>query len=166
MRRQPLLLFRSAYERGRVLGQNLLTDEVARECPKRGQTTRTRGATDPSVVKRSKKVANRFGGECLDRHVCRRGLGPGRDGAHELRDVRIVRAQRVRRHIAVVTQELEELARVRRQHAGAGAAIRDASVHSASWSNARRLTASCRSSRWRGGRSSGGMMPNVMFEGA
>ncbi len=76
----------------------------------------------------------------------------------ELRQIALVRADGVRGDVAVQPQELEKVLDV--------CVHRPPRIHCSRSSNARVDNASLRSNLPRGARSSGGMIPNVMFDGS
>ena len=78
---------------------------------------------------------------------------------NELRQIAFVGTNRVRRHVPIEREELEEGLQVL-DHAAR------ARIQSASASSARFAMASLRSILPRGGEASGSIMPNVMFEGS
>src|SRR5213592_2186653 len=109
MRRHSNLALWCRNEHGRIGVDHLLATEISQEGADRRELARSGRTREPLLVKRAEKCTDR---DAIER--ARRKLGsldvarPG-DVIEELREIAVVRTNRVRRHVAVQAQMLEEV---------------------------------------------------------
>ena len=176
MRRQRLFLARRADERRRVFDEPLLADEVPCEGPERRQAPAGRSATDAAPVQLTQKIAHRRGIEARYGHIAGDAAVPSGDERDELGKIGRVCAQRVGRDVPVVAENSRN-----------GRFGVDVDHRGVSWPNGATAPSMLTPGDARplgqisqraltdgvlailaclGGLSSGGMMPNVMFDGS
>jgi hypothetical protein len=109
---QRVLFPRRAHDGGRVVGQQILADEVAREGPERSQATARRRATVAALVERREESPDAVGVEAVDGELARPSPIARGQELEALRQVGLVRPQRVRRRVTVVAEVLEERAKL------------------------------------------------------
>src|SRR4051812_21828374 len=115
-------------------------------------------------MKVRQKAAKRVAIEICRPEIRRSHADRGARRREELRQVAPIRADSVRRQVAVQPQEPQERVKIR-GHARAVVSAR-ASIQAASDCRARSASAVLRASFAFGARASGSMMPNVMFDGS
>src|ERR1019366_9094244 len=149
--------------------------QIAEKRPERRQLARGCRARLAPLVRIGEKTANGRAIELVGREGTHLHARRERGMREKLRQVAVVRADRVRRHVSVQPEESQKLLELGRHGWSAPRAEPTAArplanpwraIHASRSASARSASASLRRILSRGGLASGGMMPNVMFDGS